>query len=186
MADQGSEGIFSPFLRSQRINAVKPYLYGKILDYGCGSGKLASLISPENYSGYDCDENIIRVARNNYPDHRFQMDTHDLGKVFDTVVSLAVVEHVSDPKSFLNELLGFLKPGSEGRIILTTPYPSYEKIHTAGAKLGFFSRHASEEHQVLLNKKSIITLADTCHIKLIEYHRFLWGANQLAILGLAE
>lgn len=185
MADQGSEGILSPFLRLQRINAVKPYLRGKVLDYGCGSGKLASLISPESYWGYDCDENIIRVASTNYPDHHFQMKAPDFGQVFDTVVSLAVIEHVSNPKSFLDELIGFLKPDCQSRIILTTPYPSFEKIHTTGAKLGIFSRHASEEHQILLNKKTIVDLAETCHIKLIDYHRFLWGANQLAIFGLA-
>jgi hypothetical protein len=34
MADQGSEGLLSPFLRRKRILAVKPYLRGRVLDVG--------------------------------------------------------------------------------------------------------------------------------------------------------
>ena len=43
---------------------------------------------------------------------------------FDTIVSLAVIEHAPDPKGFLMELAGRLEKG--GRIVLTTPHPLSE------------------------------------------------------------
>jgi len=38
VADQGNEGLLSPFLRWRRIRAVLPYIRGCVLDVvGCGS-----------------------------------------------------------------------------------------------------------------------------------------------------
>jgi len=186
MADQGNEGLLSPFLRLQRINKSKPFLRGKILDYGCGTGSLAPLVLPKNYIGYDIDESVIKKAQKDYPNYRFQANAVPQSKSFDTVISLAVIEHVLDPITFLKELSGYLKINSLSRIILTTPHPSIEKIHNMGAKFGIFSRHASEEHQTLLGRNKIIEISNQTDLKLIRYDRFLLGANQLIVLGLNE
>ena len=186
MADQGSEGLLSPFLRSQRVRAIQPYLRGKILDYGCGSGVLASLVLPENYIGYDRDENVIKIAQKEYPLHNFQTNTVSLKSAFDTIVSLAVIEHVPDPKDYLLELSGYLKPEKNANIICTTPHPSLEIFHTIGARLGIFSRHASEEHQTLLDQMALLKLANECQMQVKNYQRFLFGANQLIVFGLIK
>ena len=44
MTDQAVEGLLSPFLRQQRINAIKPYIKGVVLEVGCGSGLLAGML----------------------------------------------------------------------------------------------------------------------------------------------
>ena len=50
MADQGTEGILSPYLRRKRIQAATPYLKGGVLDVGCGGGVLATLVERKNIS----------------------------------------------------------------------------------------------------------------------------------------
>lgn len=182
MADQGTEGLFSPYLRRQRIKAVCPFLYGKVLDMGCGSGALASLVPAENYFGVDIDEKSLTKARQLYPQHHFQMSLPLVQPVFDTVVSLAVIEHVINPKKFISDLAAYLAPSSKSHILITTPHPSMDWIHTIGASIGLFSRHASEEHEQLLSRIQLKSLAEANGLHVVLYRKFLFGANQLAIL----
>ncbi|MHA1567622.1 MAG: class I SAM-dependent methyltransferase [Alphaproteobacteria bacterium] len=102
MADQGREGLLSPFLRKQRSKAARPYLKGRVLDVGCGAGALAKLIDPESYVGIDIDEDPLNRARRDFPHHRFESALPEGSKKFDTVVALAVIEHVPDPSAFPN------------------------------------------------------------------------------------
>src|SRR3546814_16456060 len=97
MADQGSEGRLSPFLRRQRFQAAKPFLKGRALDFGCGSGGLAALIDSERYLGVEIDPESLREAQKTYPNHSFQDTLPNDVEKFDTIISLAVIEHVSDP-----------------------------------------------------------------------------------------
>src|SRR3546814_10100924 len=66
---------------------------------------------------------------------------------FDTIISLAVIEHVSDPSVFLATLRKYLSGAPSARIIITTPHPSVDWVHHLGAKFGLFSQHADEEHE---------------------------------------
>ena len=75
MADQGSEGLLSPFLRRQRFSAARAFLHGDILDVGRGSGTLASEILPERYLGVEVDSLSLESAIGRFPAHRFQKIT---------------------------------------------------------------------------------------------------------------
>ena len=46
MADQGTEGLLSPWLRSVQFKASISKFQGKVLDYGCGSEALAEHVEP--------------------------------------------------------------------------------------------------------------------------------------------
>lgn len=72
---------------------------------------------------------------------------------FDTIVSMAVIEHVKNPKDFLINLGKYLK--DDGKIILTTPHPKADWIYDLGSKIGLFSSHTNEEHEELVNEKDI-------------------------------
>lgn len=181
MADQGSEGVFSPFLRSQRIKAARPFIKGKVLDVGCGTGSLASIVPAKSYIGVDIDAQSLAVAQKQYPQHNFQSSLPQAETKFDTVIALAVIEHTSDPVFFLCELAKRHLSGTDNFIVCTTPHPVVDSVHTVGAKIGIFSRHANEEHENLLDRKRLVTLAYECHLKLVVYRRFLLGANQIAV-----
>jgi SAM-dependent methyltransferase len=186
MADQGKEGLLSPYLRAQRLKAARPFLRGKVLDVGCGSGVLASLVAAADYFGVDRDEAIVAAARRAFPGHRFDASLPAHGMAFDTVVSLAVIEHVADPAAFLRELKGYLSPTAEARIICTTPHPSVDWVHAAGARLGLFSWSAHEEHQALLDEGALRLAGRNAGLEMAVYRRFLFGANQVATFHHAD
>jgi 2-polyprenyl-3-methyl-5-hydroxy-6-metoxy-1,4-benzoquinol methylase len=180
MADQSSEGLLSPYLRKKRLQAAAPHLRGRVLDFGCGSGGLASQVEPDLYLGVDMDEVSIQAARQEHPRHAFARGVPpDAGK-FDTVVALAVIEHVEAPAAFLRFLSGFLSDSPAARIVITTPHPLVDWVHTFGSRIGLFSRHANEEHQDLLGLTKLRQTGTDASLKLASYRRFLFGANQIA------
>ncbi len=93
----------------------------------------------------------------------------------DTIVSLAVIEHINEPISWSRCLAARLNPS--GCIVLTTPHPIGQKIHEAGALLGFFSRHAAEEHESFISKERMLEIADVAGLQILEERRFLFGMN---------
>jgi SAM-dependent methyltransferase len=181
MADQGAEGLLSPFLRNKRFSAARPFLKGRVLDYGCGSGGLAEIISADRYLGIEIDRDSLQRAQSRFPDHRFISELPERGEKFDTVVSLAVIEHVKKPANFLQMLASQLNSDPTARVVVTTPYPAVDWVHDVGAAIGLFSKHANEEHEDLLDRAKLETAGSQAGLKLILYKRFLFGANQLAV-----
>jgi SAM-dependent methyltransferase len=181
MTDQGSEGLLSPFLRAKRLRAARPHLFGRVLDVGCGSGTLADLVDPDEYLGVDRDKKSIERALRTHPQHKFSSTLPPPQEDFDTIVALAVIEHVQNPVDFFNEIARRLRTASGSRIIVTTPHPATEWIHHAGSRIGLFSKQANEEHEHLLDRQSLMLLGIEAGLRMINYRRFLLGANQLAI-----
>lgn len=179
MADQASEGLLSPFLRDRRLQAARPHLRGRILDLGCGGGLLARWAEPQTYLGFDVDPDSLAAARRAFPRHRFVGDL-PAGQGFDTLVALAVIEHLPQPERHLAQWRQLLAPG--GTMVLTTPHPRVDLVHRLGARLGIFSRHASEEHQDLLDRAGLERAAGAAGLTVALYRRFLLGANQLVLL----
>lgn len=178
MADQAS-GLLSPWLRKRRQKKARPYIRGRVLDCGCGVGTLSEMCRPDSYLGVDVDEWSIDVARKTHPRFRFDTDLPETGE-FDTIVALAVIEHISDPVALLERFKSRL--GAEGRIVLTTPHPSIEYVHTIGARIGLFSAHASEEHERLIDYGRMKELSAKAGLVIEKYECFLLGANQLFVL----
>lgn len=76
---------------------------GSILDYGGGNGRTAELLRERDYDCVSWDP----FSGEPKPDRKF-----------DTVYSIEVFEHTTDPVGTLKEALSFLKPG--GKLIFTT------------------------------------------------------------------
>ncbi|HME87765.1 MAG TPA: class I SAM-dependent methyltransferase [Chthoniobacterales bacterium] len=196
MADQLT-GLLSPFLRSRRIAAAKPFLTdGNLLDIGCGTGELAHDVDPAKYLGVERDEESVAIARKKFPSHRFftleefsdstalssrVSSASDVSESqFDQIVGLAVIEHIDDPRQWLAWLRALLKPA--GRVILTTPRPSARWLHEFGARFGLFSREGAKEHRELIDRDRMIELANMSGFRVAHSRRFLLGCNQLFVL----
>lgn len=178
MASQLS-GLLSPFLFRRRAAAAAPFLTGRVLDFGCGPGHLSRWSSPQLYVGVDRDADSLALAKQQYPRYQFVAELPDSG-VFDTIVALAVLEHLADPARLLRQLGERLTAG--GRIVITTPHPWADQIHRWGAKLGLFSSEAEAEHETLLDRVALERVGQAAGLALETYRRFLLGLNQLAVL----
>jgi len=81
VTDQANEGLFSPLLRRKRVAAVVPFLNGRVLDVGCGSGALARFVDAGKYLGVERDQQSLARARSDFPQHVFQAAFPIPGKV---------------------------------------------------------------------------------------------------------
>ena len=180
MPDQVAAGLLSPLLRRCRMDMVRPYLTGRVLDVGCGVGMLSRYCAREGYVGVEPDEESVAVARQTNPGYRFEREI-PAGSSFDTIVGLAVIEHIRDPGAWIAALRLRLADG--GKLLLTTPHPSFGRIHIWGSGLGLFSAEAANEHERLIDHASMTILAREAGLGVSVYRRFLMGANQLFVLS---
>ena len=179
MGNQVEQGFFSPFLQRARIAASRPHLTGHILDIGCGNGAIAAHVEPHLYLGIDRDQDALAAAKVAFPAHRFE-ETMPTGGTFDTILALAVIEHLQHPRVALESWAALLT--DRGRIVLTTPHRSFRMVHDLGSWLGLFSREAADEHEEMFDRASLSIIAKESGLRVIHYRRFLGGANQLFLL----
>jgi len=106
----------------------------RVLDVGCGNGFIAGEFYKKGCRvvGLDLSEKGIDIARQTYPQARFEVLAADdrvlenlVEEPFDIVISTEVVEHLYDPRSYAAGCFAALKPG--GRVICSTPYHGYLK-----------------------------------------------------------
>jgi SAM-dependent methyltransferase len=98
----------------------------RILDLGCGNGRWYQLIQKYevDYIGVDSSEELIEIARENYPQAKFEIEEALYSpfseNFFDKIYSIAVLHNVPSEElrlDFLEEAKRILKPG--GFLILT-------------------------------------------------------------------
>lgn len=114
----------------ERFLNLKFYEDNKILDFGCGPGKLLYLLSQKkirlNLFGCDINKEIINFNKKEYKNKNinFSLVKEDFKTIFedsffDFVFLLDVVEHISEPNKFLKEINRIIKKG--GKLIINTP-----------------------------------------------------------------
>lgn len=187
MSDR-AEGLLSPFLRQRRIAIAINYIKGKVLDFGCGTGLLAKYIPSKFYIGVDIDQDSLDKAKKNFSGYTF-LNTNKIGfndikqyGPFNTIILLAVIEHIKEPDKLLIELSNLIN--YSGQILITTPHPASSIIHNIGSKIGLFSKAANKQHENYYNYEQMKRLCLKNNLKIVSYRRFLLGINQLFILKL--
>ncbi len=106
-----------------------------VLDLGCGNGTFVAMFRDRGWKlhGTDFSPTGIEIARRNFPDIDFTLadasaPTGDLIErvgQFDLILSTEVIEHLYNPRGFLQNAYDLLKPG--GSVVITTPYHGYLK-----------------------------------------------------------
>ena len=111
-------------------------LDGMCIDIGCGPGLRMKFFKPlvKKLIGVDISKHRLKEAKNSNPDVIFIMcDARELpfkNEIFDTVLSLEMIEHLPDCLSqelFLQEVKRILKPG--GKFIVSTPNAPIFKLY---------------------------------------------------------
>jgi 2-polyprenyl-3-methyl-5-hydroxy-6-metoxy-1,4-benzoquinol methylase len=180
-------GLASPLLERWRIKKIMKFFKGdRILDYGCGYGKLASLIPDREYVGIDINKDVIELARKTYHHQKnikfYTLEEFEYKKqFFETIVLAAVLEHVNNPNQLIHTLKCCLS--SEGRLIITTPTPLADRILKIGSKIRIFDKEAAEEHKQLFTREDLMDLSSQLNFSVLYYERFELGLNQLVVFG---
>jgi 2-polyprenyl-3-methyl-5-hydroxy-6-metoxy-1,4-benzoquinol methylase len=111
---------------------------GRLLEFGAGAGRFALMLaSAENFPEVVCADILPKPSE--FPDSiewiEFDLN-HPLplgNGIFDTIVSVEVIEHLENPRAVFREFHRLLKPG--GVLVLTTP--NQESLRSyAGLVLG--------------------------------------------------
>jgi len=139
-----------------------PHLVGDVLDFGGNKGELKKFVRGE-YTLVNYDHSAME------------------GKTFDTIVALAVIEHINIPEIYqiFKTFKEKLKP--DGKIILTTPTKIAKPILNFMACIGLADKENIAEHKHYWTEKEIYDLAEKNGFAIIKYKKFQFGFNQLAI-----
>jgi 2-polyprenyl-3-methyl-5-hydroxy-6-metoxy-1,4-benzoquinol methylase len=178
--------LLSSLLTSWRFKMARPYLQGDVLDIGCGWNPIVTQAptSLASYVGIE-DQHVAAKLHQRFPQHHFlsvdlEDDSFDLGRQFDVILMLAVIEHIYNQKHLMQKVLAHLKP--EGRIVITTPTPfGNDVVHRLGAAMGLFSKQAAEDHVVIYNGHRFKILAREFGLEIERYCRFELSCNQLVV-----
>ncbi|RJQ28484.1 MAG: class I SAM-dependent methyltransferase [Peptococcaceae bacterium] len=173
------------YLMRKRHQAAAPWVRGKVLDIGCGTGFAVSCygLPPEQYVGVDYNPVAVEKLRQTLPGYRFyclDIDRRPLTplyhELFDTVLMLAVIEHLDNPGLVLHECGRLLAEG--GYLVLSTP------SRLGNILLNFYWSKVmgfqSSFHKDSFGYRELCGVSGHS-LKIETYKRFECGLNQLFI-----
>lgn len=105
---------------------AEPFIYGDVLEPGCGEGRGIELLADKSgsYLALDKIQAVIDKLKPRFPQVEFRQahfpPFSEIGDgSFDVVISFQVIEHLKDDHGFLSEIHRVLRPG--GKALISTP-----------------------------------------------------------------
>ncbi len=178
--------LLSNYALEKRWQLVAPYMRGRVLDVGCGYTRLPDRLSPDQrYVGVDVVAEVIRISSERYPQHTFHQC--DLGRApmpldnqpFDTVLMMAVLEHLDSPRETLRDVRPHLAP--DGYLLMTTPSPLGDWIHRVGSRVKLFYPEHVVKHVKIYDRRAMCDLLVDSGFEVVTFQHFELGINQLAV-----
>jgi 2-polyprenyl-3-methyl-5-hydroxy-6-metoxy-1,4-benzoquinol methylase len=135
------------------LELIKPSVGKRILDVGCGSGKLAVECAKRGAEvyGIDVSKNMIEIAKSHCEKNNVKVELivgdalKGLPKGFDFSVALGVLEYLDCPHVLLENMLASVKIG--GKVIFSVPSlyafqtPARRiYLHLRGVKCYFYTK----------------------------------------------
>lgn len=178
--------LLTNYLIDARMSRIAPHIRGDVLDLGCGRAEILEKYATklDSYCGVEYSEEAVQSLRKAHPEAMFfarnlDQDRLELGRQFDCILMVALIEHLFNQKHVMDEVASALKPG--GTIVLTTPTPfGNDVVHRLGATVGLFAKAAVDDHIVIYNHHRLRLLAKEIGLKLTRYYTFQLGCNQFA------
>lgn len=105
----------------------------RVLEAGCGNGAFLKRLTATGYEafGFDLSQSGVELAGSTSDRVRCASVYEDMRTLFPdansfaAVISLEVIEHLYDPRAFIDRVVEVLEPG--GVLLLSTPYHGYLK-----------------------------------------------------------
>jgi 2-polyprenyl-3-methyl-5-hydroxy-6-metoxy-1,4-benzoquinol methylase len=177
--DRLAEGYHHKYLIPELLQLLREERAKKIFDLGCGNGFVADLLDRKGYdvTGVDPSDDKIQIARQFCPHLKVYPGSayDDLAAVhgkFPIVISLEVVEHVYDPRSYATTLYSLVTDG--GVAVVSSPYHGYWK-NLALALAGRMDKHYSplrlHGHIKFWSMDTLSSLLRDVGFKRIEFRR---------------
>ncbi len=136
-----SHNLSPDYVVKEVVSSFDKYLPEKslsIIDCGCGGGFLLNWLYKNGYEniwGFDVSKSGIDISKDKYPKLEDRFVEHDAScsklpqslpqKPYDVALSIEVIEHLFNPRTYLKNINSWLKPG--GYLIISTPYHGYIK-----------------------------------------------------------
>ncbi|MDQ6670034.1 MAG: methyltransferase domain-containing protein [Chloroflexota bacterium] len=160
----------------------------RVMDAGCGNGNLSARIAAAGFdvTGFDASASGIEHARRAFPGLRFEVaSAYDdfrerLEVPFDACACVEVIEHLYDPRAFVDRVHQALRPG--GLFVVTTPYHGYIKnlaLAMTGATDSHYSALWDGGHIKFWSRATLTTLLEERGFRVIRFEGtgrvpFLW------------
>ncbi len=174
------KGFLSAFLQSARIKQAAEYISGtKIVDIGGRDGKLSEILKGKQYTVIDiAPETLVKPGLKYIHMSVYDESIVKLGK-FDCATLIAVIEHLEFPDKAIGNIGKILKKG--GRLIITTPSNTGNRIHTIMSGIGITSKDASEDHQKIFTLPELEGIIEKNGFDVIISRQFFAGLNQIVV-----
>lgn len=150
--------------RENRLEWIASRCRGRVLDIGCSRSLLGLRVVARDlpYVGLDLDRAALddtRAAIAALPEdqralatlHETRFEDHAVKGPFDTLVLAEILEHQSDPASFLASAVALLAPG--GQVLVTTPFgwmpdPTHEQAPFVSDHLAWLEAAKLFPHEI--------------------------------------
>ncbi len=153
-----------------------------VLELGCGFWGQNLTILSEEYVNFSFTGVDLSVSKDVAGVQLVQADVSNWksSRKYDVVLSLAVVEHLSEPQKHFNLMAECVE--KRALVGLTTPSPqSHFTLHLL-ARLGIFDSSEIEDHRLYLTETGIRNMAGSSNLSVEEFRTFSFGMNQWSLM----
>lgn len=150
----------------------------KVLEVGSGAGLFAQYIPTKDYTGLDFSQKAIELAKENgvHIENESIESFSTLNRnTYDIVVSFQVLEHVSNPKEFLEAQIETLKVG--GKLIVAIPNNDSYLKYMSNDALNMPPHHVTRWNENVFRifaDKQNLKILNISKIKLSTQHKTLY------------
>jgi SAM-dependent methyltransferase len=159
---------------------------GSWLDVGGGIGAFASLISKDlprwRVAINDYNPRSTELAKELFGTEILPADPQAIaaiGRQFDVISTIAVLEHIIQPRDFVDSYVRLLKPG--GKFIVLIPH--FTRLCAAAAR-GSSAMTVPPYHASLFNKSNLTLMLSCCGLNNIETRQD--GAGAFSLLQIVD